>query len=135
MTLAEAYKVSRLYTGFMLPQTLLRHFMFGVRAAAFQRAVSSAATAKKALLSHAAYRHTSDPDAPPSYPAEVQALLDSYDAEIAAVTRLFYGPSRFSRFVDWATSNAHTVVFDLNNAQAQFVTQLSTPASHHDFQP
>ncbi len=92
----------------MTLKTLLQPFMFSVRAAAFRRAVAPATAAKNALVAHAAYQHTPDPSAPRSYPAAVQALLDAHDAETNAVTQLFFGPSRFSRLVDRATSNTST---------------------------
>ena len=88
-----------------MAEALFHSIILWVRAAAFRRAVSGAAEARNALVAHAAYRHGSDPNAAQCYPAEVQALLDAYEAEIAAVTQRYFGPSPFTRVLEWARLN------------------------------
>ena len=115
----------------MVHKTLLQHFVFSVQAAAFRRAVTPATEAKNALLAHASPclgAHTDHNR--PAYPAAVQTLLDIHDAEITAVTQLFFGPSHFSRFVDRVTFGGGTAHVS-GDAQTQ-PTPLSTAVSRPD---
>lgn len=72
-----------------MTNTLLRYFFLSVRAVMFRHAVTPVAEARNALVAHA----TPLPGKDSSYPSAVQALLNSYDAEISAVAHHYFGPS------------------------------------------